>query len=194
MGFTRGLRPLVSLPESQLSGWKRHPILKQRIHSGALMEPLIFVLAVGKNGVIGRAGKVPWHLPEDLRFFRDMTMGHAILMGRRTYDETRRPLEGRRNIVITRDPHFQAPGCEVVTSLEQAISLARTTDPEPRVIGGAEIFRMALPLCTRIYLTEVDLEVEGDTFYHLDRTGFLETERRPGQTPGVTFVTLDRSI
>lgn len=157
------------------------------------MEPLVFVLAVGKNGVIGRGGKVPWHLPEDLRFFRDMTMGHAVVMGRRTYEETRRPLDGRRNIVISRDPHYQAPGCEVVTSLEQAISLARATDPEPRVIGGAEIFRLALPLCTKIYLTEVDLDADGDTFYHLDRAGFLETERRPGDTPGVTFVTLERA-
>ena len=157
------------------------------------MEPLVFVLAASKNGVIGNAGKVPWHLPEDLRFFKDMTMGHAIVMGRRTYDETRRPLEGRRNIVISRDPTFSAPGCEVVSSLEQAISLARTTDPEPRVIGGAEIFRLALPLATRIYLTEVDLDVPGDTVFHLDRTGFVETERRPGRTPGVTFVTLDRA-
>lgn len=155
-------------------------------------EPLVLVLAIGKNGVIGKDGKVPWHIPEDLRHFKAMTMGHAILMGRKTHEETKRPLPGRRNIVLTRNPDYSAPGCEVVSSLEEAISLARTTDPEPRVIGGAEIYRLALPLATRIYLTEVDREVDGDTFFHLDRTGFTETERRPGETPGVSFVTLDR--
>lgn len=156
------------------------------------MEPLVFVLAIGRGDVIGKNGKVPWRIPEDLKHFKAMTMGHAILFGRKTYDETKRPLPGRRNIVISRSPEFSAPGCEVVTSLEQGIALARTTDPEPRVIGGAEIFRLALPLATRIYLTEVDLEGDGDTVFHLDRTGFQETERRKGETPGVTFVTLDR--
>lgn len=150
------------------------------------------VLAIGKNGVIGKGGKVPWHIPEDLKHFKTMTIGHAIVMGRKTYEETGRPLPNRRNIIVTRDRAFSAPGCEVVASLEEGIALARTTDPEPRIGGGAEIYRLALPLVTRIYLTEVDLEVEGDTFYHLDRTGFVETERRQGQTPGVTFVTLDR--
>ena len=156
------------------------------------LAPLVLVLAIGRNGIIGKDGKVPWHVPEDLKHFKAMTLGHAILMGRKTHEETKRPLPGRRNIVITRNPDYQAPGCEVVSSLEEAISLARTTDPEPRVIGGAEIYRLALPLATRIYLTEIDLEADGDTVFHLDRTGFVETERRPGETPGVTFVTLDR--
>lgn len=157
------------------------------------MEPLIFVLAIAKNGVIGKDGKVPWRIPEDLKHFKAMTLGHAILMGRKTYDETRRPLPGRRNIIISRAPNFTAPGCEVVPSLEQAISLAREADPEPRVIGGAEIYRLALPLATRIYLTEVDRDAEGDTVFHLDRTGFIETERRRAETaPDVWFVTLDR--
>jgi dihydrofolate reductase len=155
--------------------------------------PLVLVLAIARNGAIGKDGKVPWYLPEDLKHFKAMTMGHAILMGRKTYEETKRPLPGRRNIVITRTPGFSAPGCEVVSSLEEGITLARATDPEPRVIGGAEIYRLALPLATRIYLTEVDLDAEGDTFFHLDRTGFTETERRKGETPGVTFVTLDRT-
>jgi dihydrofolate reductase len=162
------------------------------------VEPLILVLAVARNGVIGKNGKLPWYLPEDLKHFKAMTMGHAILMGRKTYEETRRPLPGRRNIIITRTPGFSAPGCEVTSSLEQAISLARSAgaahpaDPEPRVIGGAEIFRHALPLATRIYLTEVDRDVEGDTVFYLDRAGFKETERRKGETPDVWFVTLER--
>lgn len=157
------------------------------------MAPLVFVLAIARNGVIGKDGKVPWHIPEDMRHFRDMTVGHAIIMGRKTYEETRRPLPRRRNIVISRDPAFSAPGCEVVTTLEKAISLARETDPEPRVIGGAEIYRLALPLTTRIYLTEVDRDVEGDTVFHLDRTGFHETERRAGESGDVWYVTLDRA-
>lgn len=156
------------------------------------MAPLVLVLAVARNGVIGKNGKVPWHIPEDLRHFKAMTVGHAILMGRKTHDETKRPLPGRRNIVLTRNPGYEAPGCEVVSSLEEGIALARTTDPEPRVIGGAEIYRLALPLATRIFLTEVDRDVEGDTFFHLDRAGFRETERRKGEAPDVWFVTLDR--
>jgi dihydrofolate reductase len=156
------------------------------------MEPLVLVLAVARNGALGKGGKVPWHIPEDLKHFKAMTMGHAILMGRKTHEETKRPLPGRRNIVITRQPEYSAPGCEVVGSLEEAITLARTTDPEPRVIGGAEIYRLALPIATRISLTEIDRDVEADTFFPLDRTGFRETERRRGETPGVWFVTLDR--
>ncbi|MEZ4300822.1 MAG: dihydrofolate reductase [Polyangiaceae bacterium] len=155
--------------------------------------PLILVLAIARNGVIGKDGKVPWHIPEDLRHFKAMTVGHAILMGRKTYEENRKPLPNRRNIVITRNPDYHAPGCEVVPSLEAAIHLARTTDPEPRVIGGAEIYALALPLATRIYLTEIDMDAEGDTTFHLDRTGFQETDRRKAETPGVWFVTLDRT-
>jgi dihydrofolate reductase len=156
------------------------------------MEPLVFVLAIGRNGALGKDGKVPWYIPEDLRHFKAMTMGHAILMGRKTHEETRRPLPGRRNIVITRNPGYEAPGCEVVATLGEGIALARTSDPEPRVIGGAEIYRLALPLATRIHLTEIDRDVEADTFFYLDRTGFRETERRRGETPDVWFVTLDR--
>lgn len=156
------------------------------------MEPLVLVLAVARNGAIGKDGKVPWHVPEDLRHFKAMTMGHAIVMGRKTYEETRRPLPGRRNIVITRRRDYQAPGCEVVGSLEEAIALARTSDPEPRVIGGAEIYRLAWPLATRVHLTEIDRDADADTFFEVDRKGFRETERRKGETPGVTFVTLDR--
>jgi dihydrofolate reductase len=156
------------------------------------MEPLLLVIAIARNGVIGKDGKVPWHIPEDLKHFKSMTMGHAIIMGRRTYEETKRPLPGRRNIIVSRRPDLSAPGCEVAPSLEQAISLARQTDSAPRVIGGAEIARQAMPLLTRIYLTEVDRDVAGDTVFHLDRSGFRETERRRGETPDVWFVTLDR--
>jgi dihydrofolate reductase len=94
--------------------------------------------------------------------------------------------------VVTRDPTLRLEGAEVVTSLEEAIALARTTDAEPRVIGGAEIYRLALPLATRILLTEIQLEPEGDTFFHLDRSGFRETERRVGEDPRAVYITLER--
>jgi dihydrofolate reductase len=156
--------------------------------------PLVLVLAIADGGVIGKDGGLPWRIPEDLRHFKAMTMGHAIVMGRRTWDEVKKPLSGRRNIVVSRTID-SLPGAEVARTLEGAIALARTTDDEPRIIGGAAIYAAALPLATRIYLTEVHRKVEGDTFFHLDRTGWRETERRAAQEPeseGVEFVTLER--
>jgi dihydrofolate reductase len=155
-------------------------------------EALCLVLAVAKNGVIGNKGALPWHVPEDLKFFRAVTVGHAVIMGRKTWSEVGKPLPKRRNLVVTRDPTLRLEGAEVVTSLEEAIALARTTDAEPRVIGGAEIYRLALPLATRILLTEIQLEPEGDTFFHLDRSGFRETERRVGEDPRAVYITLER--
>lgn len=157
------------------------------------MEPLALILAVAKNGVIGKNGQVPWRIPEDLKFFKQTTMGHAIVMGRKTYEETKRPLPGRRNLVVSRNPGYEAPGCEVFPDLESAIAAARATDPAPFVIGGAEIYRLALPLATRIVLTEIDWDAEGDTVFQVDKTGFVEVERRPGETPGVTFIVLERA-
>jgi dihydrofolate reductase len=155
-------------------------------------DPLVLVLAIGKNGLIGKDGKVPWHIPEDLKHFRRATTGHAIIMGRKTWDEVGKPLPHRRNIVVSRQPALTLPGAEVVSTLEEAIALARTSDPEPRVIGGAEIYRLAMPYATKILLTEVEREVEGDTYFHLDRSGFRETERTAGESPDVQFVTLER--
>lgn len=153
--------------------------------------PLALIAAVGRNGAIGRAGRVPWDLPEDRAHFRRETMGHAILMGRRTWDETGRPLDGRRNIVISRSGAVSGSGREVVESLEHAIALARTTDAEPFVIGGAEIFRLALPLATKLLLTEVDLDVEADTFFPpFDRREWSVRERRAGDR--ATYVTYVR--
>ena len=155
-------------------------------------EPLCLVLAVAKNGAIGNKGSLPWHVPEDLKHFRRSTVGHAVIMGRKTWAEVGKPLPGRRNLVVTRDPELRLEGAEVVTSLEEAIARARTTDAEPRVIGGAEIYRLALPLATRILLTEIQLEPEGDVFFHLDRSGFREIERRVGDDPRAVYITLER--
>jgi len=156
------------------------------------MAPLAMVLAVADNGVIGRDGKVPWRIPEDLRHFKNTTMGRAIIMGRATWDEVGKPLPGRRNIVVSRTVR-SLPGAEVTADLAHAIALARATDPEPCIVGGAQIYAAALPLATRIYLTEVHRRPEGDTFFTLDRTGFRETSRvRATTEDDVEFVTLER--
>jgi dihydrofolate reductase len=156
------------------------------------LRPLAIVVAIGRNNVIGASGKLPWDLPEDRRYFRSVTTGHAVILGRRTYEEIGKPLPNRRNIVISRTPGFAPPGCEVATSLDAAIALARTSDAEPRVVGGAGIFREALALATKIFLTEVDLAPDGDVLFPLDRAGFVETERRAGEDPRIAFVVLER--
>ena len=156
--------------------------------------------------VIGVSGKLPWHIPEDLKHFRRVTTGHAIIMGRKTYESIGRPLPNRRNIVVSRTARvelngvviqeaYRAPeGCEVARSLEAAIELARETDSEPRVIGGAEIYRAALPLATKIYLTEVNRDVNGgDAFFpSFDLSEWIETERTESSTD-VVFRTLERA-
>jgi dihydrofolate reductase len=155
--------------------------------------PLALVVVVAEGGVIGKDGKLPFHIPEDLRHFKSTTMGHAVLMGRKTYESIGKALPGRRNIVVSRTPGFVAPGCEIATSLQEAISLARATDSEPHVIGGGALYQAALPLATRIYLTEVHRACEGDTFFPpLDLHEWREVARRRGTTEGVEFVTLER--
>ncbi|MCB9727375.1 MAG: dihydrofolate reductase [Deltaproteobacteria bacterium] len=160
--------------------------------SGATDElaPLVLVVAVADNGVIGAAGELPWDLPEDLRHFRRMTVDHAVIMGRRTWETLPGPLPRRRNIVVTGRP-LRADGVEVAASVPEAIALARQTDPEPRVVGGAVIYAAALPVATRIHLTEVHATPEGDTFFPpLDRSQWREVERVPAE--GCTFVTYER--
>ena len=123
---------------------------------------LALVLARATNGVIGKEGGLPWHLPEDLKHFRRLTMGHAILMGRKTYESVGKPLPGRRNIVISRRPGYVIPGCEVAKSVDDAIALARQTDPSPRVIGGGAVYLEEPSQAATIVLTDVVLEVQGD--------------------------------
>ena len=151
------------------------------------------IAAVARNGVIGKDGGLPWKIPEDLAFFKRTTSGHAVIMGRRTFEEVGRPLPSRRNIVVSRQPGLVLQGCEVAPSLEEAIELAHTTDPDPFVIGGAEIYRAALGIADRMLITEIDRDVEGDTWFPpFDRAAWRETERRVGDTPGVTFVVYRR--
>ena len=155
-------------------------------------KPLTMVVAIGDGGAIGKDGKVPWKIPEDLKHFKNVTLGHAIIMGRKTWDEVGKPLPGRRNLVVTRQAGLRLEGAEVFGSVEEAVAAARTTDDDPRIIGGSVIYNAALPLATRILLTEVHRPALADTFFHLDRSGWRETERKAAETEGVEFVTLER--
>jgi len=121
------------------------------------------VVAVSKNGVIGKENDLPWKLPADLKHFKDITTGNAIIMGRKTYESIGRPLPNRINIVITRNKDYQAKGCIVVSSLEDAVKAAK--GKEALIIGGGQIFKMAMHLIDRIYFTLVDAEIDGDVYF-----------------------------
>jgi len=142
------------------------------------MRPaLALIAAVASNGVIGRSGALPWRLPDDLRHFRALTTGHAVIMGRRTWDSLGRALPQRQNIVVSRQSGLKAEGAIVVASLTDA--LASVQLPEPAFcIGGAELYRLALPIAQTAYITEIAQDFEGDaTFAPLDRARWGETAR-----------------
>jgi dihydrofolate reductase len=124
------------------------------------------IVAVSSNGVIGRDGGLPWHLPADLKHFKCTTMGHHLIIGRRTWEEVGKPLPGRTMVVVTRSRSFAPAGVEVVCSVERALELA-AEDDEPFIGGGSQIYRIALArdLVDRVYLTRIHAEVEGDTFF-----------------------------
>lgn len=125
---------------------------------------LSIIVAISRNRVIGHQGTLPWHLPADLRHFKHITWGKPVLMGRVTHQAIGRPLPGRQNIILSRDPHYRAEGCKVVTSLQQGLQVAGEA-PELMIIGGAELYRQTLPLAQRIELTEVDVTLPGDRFF-----------------------------
>ena len=134
------------------------------------------VVAMARNRVIGRDNRLPWKLPEDLAYFKRVTMGHPVVMGRRTWESIGRPLPGRDNIVVSRNRGFEAPGATVVASLDEAWRAAGAAS-EVCVIGGTSLFAEALPVADRIHLTEVDAVVEGDTFFpEFDRSQWMEHE------------------
>ena len=160
-------------------------------HTSSTLAPLALIVAVARNGVIGRGGTLPWHLPEDLDHFKRTTHGHAIIMGRKTHESIGRPLPGRRNIIVTTSGKG-FDGCETASSLEEAIALARQTDALPFVIGGARLYDEALPLATEIHLTEIAQDFEGDTRLEISLDGFEEVQTREGNTPNVTFRHLRR--
>ena len=144
------------------------------------MAELVLIAAMARGRVIGRAGTLPWHLPEDLAHFRAATRGHAVVMGRKTWESLParfRPLPGRRNLVVTRNPAWQAEGADAAHSLDEA--LARVSgDDRVFVIGGAELYATALPLAHTLLLTEIDASIEGDTqFPAFEGMGFVEVAR-----------------
>ena len=135
------------------------------------------VAAVARNGIIGAKSQLPWHLPEDLKHFRKITLGHPVIMGRRTWESLGKPLPGRENIVISRKPGFEAPGASVAVSVEGAIALC-TGEPVAFVIGGAKIYAEALALADGLVLTEIDADCAGDTrFPDWDRAAWRATQR-----------------
>jgi dihydrofolate reductase len=124
-----------------------------------------FILAMDENRVIGKNNQLPWHLPGDLKFFKRVTMGHPIAMGRKTHESIGRVLPGRENIIITRQADFQSEGCTVLHSVEEFISYCQNQDDEIFVIGGAEIFKATFAFADRLYITLIHEEFEGDTFF-----------------------------
>ncbi len=165
---------------------------------------LALILAVADNGVIGRDNALPWKLPEDMRYFKQMTMGKPVIMGRKTFESIGKALPGRTNIVITRNGAFAAEGARCVSSLEEALQVAeQTVSMEPAeeavVIGGSEIYRVTLPLADRLYITEVHANVEGDAVLprvEWDDWREVRRERHVAQTPNpydYSFVFYERA-
>ncbi|SIS49591.1 dihydrofolate reductase [Thalassolituus maritimus] len=144
---------------------------------------LSMIVAVAENGVIGRNNSLPWYLPNDLKYFKQTTMGKPVIMGRKTYESIGKPLPGRTNIVITRQADYQPEGVKVVNSVEAARELAESVclidgQDEAMIMGGAEIYALALPHTDRLYLTEVHADVEGDAFFpEYDKSRWQEVAR-----------------
>jgi dihydrofolate reductase len=147
------------------------------MRGGCVTSRTILVAAVAANGVIGADGKLPWHLPEDLKQFKALTLGHPVIMGRRTWESIGRALPGRKNVVVTRTPGFSAPGASVAGSIEAALELCGDS-PLAFVIGGGELYAAALPLAEGMVLTEIQREYPGDArFPEFSRRQWQETRR-----------------
>ncbi|HEX6690278.1 MAG TPA: dihydrofolate reductase [Burkholderiales bacterium] len=135
------------------------------------------VAAVASNGIIGVNGRLPWHFPEELRHFKEVTLGHPVIMGRRTWESLKGPLSGRKNIVVTRTPGYQAPGITVAPSLQAALGLCADA-PKAMVIGGSRLFEESLPIAHGLELTEIHRDYPGDTWFPAyDRSKWREKKR-----------------
>ena len=153
--------------------------------------PLALIAAVAANGVIGDRNALPWRLPADLRHFRALTTGHAVIMGRRTWESLPGALPGRQNIVVTRDPDYAPAGAEIAATLDAALALVRLPPPA-FCIGGGELYRVALPHATTLHLTEIHQAIAGDaTFPAVDRAAWREASRIPGGAPSDDGLTCD---
>lgn len=164
---------------------------------------LSLIVAMAQNRAIGKENQLPWHLPEDLKYFKSVTMGKPIVMGRKTFDSIGRPLPGRLNIVITRNDNWAHPGVETAASLEQAMAIAaehasNEGEKEVMVIGGEQIYRAAIGLADNLYITRVQTEVEGDAFFpEYDEGQWSEVHRQIPEQQGDTpyfFQVLKRTV
>ena len=158
---------------------------------------LAVIAAMARNRVIGAGNRLPWRLPADLKRFRALTTGHRVVMGRKTFESIGKPLPGRENVIVTRNPGFAAPGCIVAGSLEEALSDSRLPPPV-FCMGGAELYAQALPLADEIYLTEIDADFEGDaSMPAFPAEHWREVAREPGVDPATglryAFVRLVRA-
>jgi len=151
---------------------------------------LSVIVAIAENGVIGGGNQLLWHIPEDLKRFKSVTTGHTVIMGRKTFESIGKPLPGRVNIVISRNPNFHPDGVLVASSLAAALELAKN-DSEAFIIGGGEIYRQALPLASKLYVTRVHKSYEGDTTFPLinpNEWELIQSEKgNPTSGPGYTF-------
>ena len=159
------------------------------------------IVGVGKNNVIGKANTIPWHLPADLKYFKRITTGHPIIMGRKCYESIGRALPNRTNIIVSRNPDFQADNCILVHSVAAGLVVAEERDAEEAfIIGGGEIYRRGLPLSSRLYITYIDVEVpDGDVFFPavdpeswtlMSRTAHTKDDKNPYD---YTFEVLERT-
>jgi len=159
------------------------------------MTSLSLIVAVAHHGVIGVNNTLPWHLPEDLKRFRALTIGHHIIMGRKTHESLNRLLPGRTHVIVTRNPDYKVEGALVAHSLQEAITLC-ADDPEVFVIGGAELFKDALEHADTLYLTEIDAEYAGDVFFPtFDASAWKEASREQNVSVnglGFTYVTYNK--
>jgi dihydrofolate reductase len=138
---------------------------------------IYLVAAVASNGIIGAKGELPWRMPEDLQHFKRLTMGHPVIMGRRTWESLKGPLPGRENIVVTRNRSYEAPGAAVANSLESALALC-TGEPVVFVIGGSTLFEESLPIAAGLVMTEIHKDFAGDTWFpQYDRSRWKESQR-----------------
>ncbi|CAA7619467.1 Dihydrofolate reductase type 3 [Candidatus Terasakiella magnetica] len=163
------------------------------------LPPLSLIVAIAANGVIGKDNALPWHIPEDLAWFKQNTVGKPVIMGRKTWDSIGRPLPKRPNIVVTHQSDWRAEGAHAVHSLDEAIALAARLAPaaeEIMVIGGSGLFAEALPRCHRLYITELARSYDGDTvFPAFDRSPWREASRRHVTgDPAFDFVVLERPL
>ena len=161
-----------------------------------MTQPAIsMIVARSRNHVIGRDNQMPWKISADLQFFKRVTMGHPVIMGRKTWESIGRPLPGRRNIVVSRNASYQATGGELVGSLDEALN-SLSEFPRVFVIGGEQLFTQAFPKADRLYITEIDIDIEGgDTFFEVpNESDWKEVERTPGSEGDVnfSFITLER--